>query len=907
MARGETTPTSVRRPLGTRFAAGLYALSLRAYPAAFRRDVGAQMIETFRDRWHGAGRRGALSPWAVLLGGILDSLNNGLGERLHPGRGNRLPSDSPRSPRRRFIMGSIFDDLKRAARRLQRAPIFTASVVLTIGVGVGAFVSIYSTIDNVLWEDMPYEDPDRLAYLWRNYTWADFPRGWAGGIDVLAIRENVDSIEGVTALRNGSVNLSSRDGGEPQEIRVTLTSANFFDLLGVPPAMGRGFRAGEDIEGANLVVVLGRDLWQQRYGADPEIIGRAIYMDGEAAEVIGVLGEDFHFTMHASLSAPANADAYVNMRWNLAEVEGGSFAALARVREGVSAEALQAELDAVIEPIDREYFDSLGLRVWPAFMREDLVKDVRPALIAIGAAAAFMLLILCVNLATLLLGRATRRSSELAVSAALGASRWALLRDCMSESLLLTFSGSALGLLLARWGTTLIADVAVDLPRRYAIGIDASVAVAALVTATLLGIAAGIAPAWRAARTDMARALREAGGRATSSRAPGAMVVAQVAISLVLLVGAGVLARSFVYLMRSDPGFDPDGVLTVRLPVTPDLYPEAVDLMNLFVGIRDGIAALPGVEAVGGVNALPLTQETAQTSAAFPSSPLNSGVEQEDTLLVDWFTVIPGYFDAMGVAVLAGRDFRGADDAEAPRVAIIDDTLAERFFPGQDVVGQTMMFRGIPHQVVGIIDQPRLYDIHQDDRSQVFVPLAQEPGYGTSLAIRTRRDPVALVPEIQRLVHGIDPDQPLSDFRSMRQVVAESLNGERLSLGLIAGFAAGALLLATLGLYGVVSNAVSSRTREMGLRMALGADGARVRSMVVGQGMRLALIGSVVGIAGSLATARFLESLLVGVAPADPLTLVAACLGMALVTLIACYVPARRASSVDPLVALRRD
>jgi predicted permease len=862
------------------------------------------MRATFDDRCSAAAKRGLLPLAAVSLRGVLDSIGSGLAERLRRNDPMKAAPPSPRSPRRRYAMTSILDDFKRAARRLRRAPLFTASVVLTIAIGMGSFVSIYSIADNVLWEAMPYRDPERLAYIWRDYTWFDISRGWAGGVEVLAMREHADAIEDVATLRSGSVNLSARDGGEPQELRVIVASANFFDLLGVQPAIGRGFAPGEDVEGAPLRVVLGHELWRQRYGGDEGIVGETIYLDDEPAEVIGVMPASFHFAMHASLATPSSGAAYINMRFDLSGITGGSLAALARVQEGVSRQVVQDQLDAVIAPIDRDIFGGRGLRIWPAYLHEDLVQNVRPALLAIVAAATFMLLLLCINLATLLLARATRRSHEMAVSAALGAGRGALLRDCLAESLMLTLGGGAIGLLLARWGTAVVAGTATDLPRRYAIGVDGSVALVALAVALLLGVAAGIAPALRATRTDMASALRRAGGRVTGGRAPGAMVVAQVAISLVLLAGAGVLARSFLYLMRSDPGFDARGVLTVRVPITENRHPDEHSLVAFFTDVRRAVAGLPGVESVGGTNALPLTRATSQTDVSFPASPVNPGDELAAPL-VDYFSVTPGYFRSLRVPLVTGRDFGEGDGANTPPVAIVDDTVAQYFFPGEDIVGRTMVFDGEERTVVGVVDQPRLYDIHRDDRGQVYLPLAQQPRSALSLAIRTSRDPGLLAAEVRRIVQSIEPDQPLADFRTMQEVVDTSLNGERLSLGLISAFAAGALLLATLGLYGVVANTVAGRTREMGVRMALGADAARVQALVVGGGMRLVLLGGALGLAGSLLTARFLASLLVGVEPSDPLTLAGAATVMAVVTFIACYVPALRASRVDPLVSLR--
>ena len=631
-----------------RFATLVYRSLLRIYPEGFRREHGDEMASAFAARCRAARERGAIALLGVLFSSLPDAVFNGIAERLGRSRSG-FGMARRKAVGRKGRLSVVSDDVRGAARRLRRAPAFAASMVLTIGVGLGAFVSIWGVVDNVLLEPLPYERPEELVYLWRNYEWMNLPRGWMGGIEVVALRDGADAFTGVATVRSGRVNLSSRDGGEPQEIAVMLTSANFYDLLGVQPVLGRGLRPGEDEVGAAQVAILGHALWQQRYGGDPEVIGRRVDLDGEPTEVVGVMPPWFRFARHSSLGSPTTADAYVNLRWDLRGRAGGEMAAIARLRPGVSPELVQSQLDATIEPIDREIFGDRGLKLWAIGLHEDLIAEVRPALAAIVGAALFMVVILGVNLANLLLGRAARRGREMAVCAALGAGRGSLIRDCLAESLLLSLAGGLLGLAIAQQGTAAIAAaVPPTFPRREAIAVDWSVALAALLVALAVGVLAGLVPAFAAARTNIAGALRSAGRRVTGSMAPRALIVAQVAISLVLLAGAGVLARSFMFLLRADPGFDPRGVLTMRVPLSPDAYPDDADIVSYYTRLRDRLAALPGLEAAGATSALPLTRETSQTGASFPGAPGNTGDLQSDSLLVDSFIATPGYFRRLG-------------------------------------------------------------------------------------------------------------------------------------------------------------------------------------------------------------------------------------------------------------------
>lgn len=900
-----------------------YRLLLRLYPREFRRAMGPAMVEAFRDQCRAAYRRSGVSALLGLcLRAVFETFRNAMAERMRPAvrmrpsRGSWRPIPRPPpvpAPRRERTMERIRHELRAAARLFGRAPGFALAVVATLAVGVAAFASIFAVVDGVLLEPLPYEEPEELVYVWRDYTWFDLSRGWMGGVDVLALRERGTAFQGVTALRSGRFNLSGRDSGEPREIRAILASDNFLDVLGVEPLLGRGFRPGEDDLDAANVVILGHALWQQRYGGDPEIVGREIWIDDAPVEVIGVMGPGFDFAMHSSLGSPSTADVYTTLQMDLSQVVGGSMAAVARLEEGVTPQRLQAELDAIVEPIDREYFDGLGLRLWAVGMREDLIEGVEPALWAVLGAALLVLLVLGVNLATLMLGRGARRGREMAVRAALGAGKLALARQWVLESTFLAVAGGIVGILLATRGTDLLLALAPEeLPRQSDVAVDASVVAAALALSALLGVAASLGAVVRTARGDLATGLREAairGDAGTAGRGRRTLVVAQVALSLMLLAGAGVLTRSFVDLLSADPGFDPRGALTFRVPLSDQQYPAPAAVLGFFGELRRDLRALPGVEAVGAGSSLPLTEETSQNGVAFPGAPGNRGAEG-DTPLVDVFSVTPGYFTALSTPILAGRGFTEGDDSEAPLVAVIDDTLATRFFPNDDAPGHTLEIFDEERLIVGVVDQPRLYDVHADDRGQVYVPHAQEPGgpdESLAFVLRTGRDPASMVPEVRRVVREIDADQPVADVRPLQALVDASLAEERLSLSLIAGFALAALLLAALGLYGVISQAVTDRMRELGVRMALGADPGRVRRLVLRQGAVLTLAGLTLGLLGALWTTRLLESLLVGVDPVDPTSLATVSAGLALVTFVATWIPARRATRIDPLVALRSE
>lgn len=874
----------------------LLRLLLHLYPEDFRDEVGREWLEAYCERSRRARERGGRA--GFWLRAVTDSVRNGLGERLNPAVWWRRRGDWGR-------------DTQRAARRLLRAPAFTLATVGTLSVGLGAFAVVWSAVDNVLLEPPPYERPGELYFVWRDYrAFFDLDRGWLGGPDVAALAAAGGPIAGAVGMRIDPVTVQLAPDGEPQELRAMRTEPGLFELLGVRPALGRGFAPDEVGEGRPAVVVLGHELWASRLGADPAAVGREIRIDGEPFTIIGVMPEGFRFARHSSLGSPETADLYVTFPFALAEqpAGGGSFAGLVRARPGASPEAVTAAVEAVGKGLDAEHFDSRGLRIYPTPLLEDLVAPVRPALLVLGFAGSFLVLVLAVNLATLLLGRAAQRERELAMARALGANRWTLARAALLEGMLLGVLGAAGGLLVALRGTrALVALAPPDLPRRSEIAVDPSVVAVVLAAGALLGLAAGALPALWAARTRLATALRNAAvrGGGGHGRMRRGMVVVQVALSLVLLCAAGVLVRSLEELLRADPGFAASGALTFRVPLTGATYPEAADATAVHDRLLAEIAAIPGVTSAGGVSSLPLTAQADQTQVSFPGAPGNTGEEEHDAPLVDVLAATEGAVAALGARLVDGRGF-GPPGAEPANEVLIDHTLAREFFPGGSALGATLQM-GEDLKVVGVIEQPRLYDVDRDDRGQVWRRNREYTYPSLYYVVRSPRPADSLVSDVRAAVRRVDPALPVSEVRPIEELVDASLGRQRLSATLIGTFALGALVLAAMGLFGIVSAAVVRRRTELGIRMALGADARRVFRLVLGDGLLLVGIGLLIGIPGVWAAGRLLEGLLVGVSPFDPLTLLAVAFALAAVATLACWIPARRVTGIDPAGALRAD
>lgn len=890
----------------------------RLIPEVDRDAVLQELDELFQIRCarhgHAAGRRWYRRQVAVFAAhlarhGRARGVPHGVGE----GR-SALERSTTTTETGGWEMGSMRREIRGAVRRLVRAPVFTTVAGLTIAVGIGAFASIYALVDAVLLEPVPYDDPDDLVWVWRDYVEADFPRGWLGGPDVVGLRAQDEVFEDVVALRSGSVNLATGDGTDPQRIDVQLVTHELLGMLGVSPLLGRDFRPEDELEGAPAVAILAHDFWTSRFGADPSVIGRTVTVDGASAEIVGVAPERFRFVKHASLSEPVRADAYLSLQQDLAAASPGSgaYAGLARIRAGTPGDRVQAALAAAGEETN-VWFAERGastVRLWAVELQEDLVAPVRPALTALLASAGLLLLILAANLATLLLGRAAGRAHELGVRVALGAGRGRLLSSVVGESLVLAALGGTLGIVLAVAGTELVVALApADLPRLAGVQVDGSVvAVAAAVTA-LMALVAGVAPSLGALRADVAATLKDAdargGGSLGRTRLRSVLVAAQMAISVMLLAGAGLTARAFAELLGADPGFDAGETITFAVPLSGATYPDDPTQLQFHEELRRRLAALAGVRTVGATTALPLTQLTDQSGIQFPLAPGNVGDPQADGPLVDLFRVTPGYFEAAGLRLLQGRGIQEIDADTATYSIVIDDVLASRFFPDGSAVGSRAFFIGDTATVVGVVDQARLYGVAEDDRGQVYVPNALLPSEELSYAVRGDLDAISLVPAVRGVIRELDASIPLADVRTLRDLVDASLAQQRLSLTLILAFALGSLLLASLGIYGVVANAVVRRRQEIGVRIAFGASGGEVLRLVVGQGVRLAAVGAALGLVGAAGMSGVAERLVGGVDAGDPLVYVLVTGALVGVAALASWLPARRATRIDPVEALR--
>ena len=605
-----------------------------------------------------------------------------------------------------------------AWRRLVRAPMFMLAMVGTLTVGLGAFAAVYAVVHKVLLAPMRYEQPDDLYFVWRDYGRIfDLKRGWLAGTDVAELQKSGGLIQEAAALLREPALLSMREGADPIEIATTVTTPNLFDLLGVRPAMGRGFTRDEVGPERAPVIVLTHALWN-RLGADRSILGKTVWVTGEPFTVIGIMPRDFQFVRHASLGQPEPpADAYVTFATNLAETNpfGGQYGALIRARRGTPAEQVAAAVSAVSRVIDARDFRGRGVSIYPTGLKPDLVAGVRPALLVLGFAAVFLVLVLMVNVATLLLARASKREQEYAVSRALGANGAALMRATVLEGGLLGVIGGLGGALAGIWGTrAFVALAPLDLPRRESIVVDWSVAAVVIGVGALLGLLAAIAPALWAARTSLASllassAVRGGGGHQRMRRG---MVVAQVALSLVLLSTGGLIVRSFEQLLRSKPGFKPDGLLTLRVPIPQELFPQTQDAPALQERVHVALASLPGVTAVGAATTLPMTAGASQTGIAVPGAPGNTGNREHDRPLVDIIGARAGYVEVMGMRVLTGRAFNDARP-HGVREAVVDRTFANYFFPTGSPVGATATYIDVTFTIVGVVEHARLYDLHK--------------------------------------------------------------------------------------------------------------------------------------------------------------------------------------------------
>jgi predicted permease len=810
-------------------------------------------------------------------------------------------------------METLFKDVRHGIRSLLKHPGFTTIAVVTLALGIGANTAIFSVINAVLLRPLPYHEPDRLVTIWEEMPQRgmyEIPVSFANLRDWVDQTKTLDQISAYTFT-----NLNLSGVGEPARLGAVRSSANLFSLVGAAPLLGRLFLPEEDKEGANRVVILGHALWQSRFGSDSAIIGRSLTLDNQKHTVVGVMPSGFQFPVgFGYLGKVLNdpIDLYVPLAATGKELGRGhySFFAMGRLKPGITIDQARAEMTTIEGRLEQQYPDTntgIGIKLVPT--QEQTVKAIRPALLVLLGAVAFLLLIACANIANLMLARGASRQKELAIRAALGASRLRVVRLLLSESLMLSLAGGCLGLLLAVWGTNALVALAPDnIPRLNEVGVDARVFGFTLAVSLVTGIVFGLVPALHAAKPDLNEALKEglrgSMGSASGKRTRSVLVVVEVALSLVLIIGAGLMIKSFLRLQQMNIGFNPDHVLAVSVSLPSSRYPEDRQQVAFFQEALERLQSLPGIQSAGATTGLPLTLDIHGSDFRIEGHP---EPEAGKEMIINTRSVSPGYFGTLGISLIKGRDFSDRDKSEAPAAAIINDELARIYFSGEDPIGKRISFddRQSWISIVGIIGDVKQLGLDSSAKPEVYFPYLQVVAPEMSLVIRTSSNPLSLAAALKSQIQMIDKDLPIDDAKTMQQLLAESSSGRRFNMLLLSVFAAVALVLAIVGIYGVMSYTVARRTHEIGIRVAVGAQPLDVFRMVIGQGMKLAIIGVACGLAGAFGLTRLMTTMLFGVEPTDPATFVSIAVLLTGVTLVACYIPARRATKVDPLVALR--
>jgi predicted permease len=810
-------------------------------------------------------------------------------------------------------MGTLWQDIRYGARTLWKSPGFTLVAVLALALGIGANSAIYSVVNAVLLRALPYENPERLVMLWEQHPQSG--RMGAAGANFVEWQRQATAFEALTLFTQSSFDLTG--DGEAERIQGTRATAGFFDVIGGRPALGRTFRPGDDAAGAPLVAVISHGIWQSRFGGDPQILDKTIRLSDETFAVVGVMPQGFGDQPAEWVWTPLypGPDGVIG--------GGRSLQALGRLKPGVSPERAQAEMDSIAAGLAESRPDfnrEWGVRVVP--LHEQITGGVRVTLLVLFGAVGFVLLIACANVANLSLARASRRERELAIRTALGATRWRLIRQLLTESVLLALAGGALGLLIALWGVDLLLALGPDtIPRAKEVGVDTSVLSFTLLVSVATGVVCGLAPAIQGTRGDVSEALKDAVKGSSAGfgrgRLRGALVVAEVSLAVVLLTGAGLLIRSFARLTQVDPGFATAGVVLMDVPLSSTRYREDAQVAQFYGEMLRRVRSLPGVEAAGTTHTAPLSgTDSNRPFVLAERTPPEPGKEPGASYRV----VSPGYFRAMGIPVTRGRDFNERDDASSPGVAVINETLARRFFEGEDPVGRRMRQGAVGGEspwleIVGVVGDVRHAGLDSEPRPEMYFNYAQtgiqrsnsisNNSRRITLAVRASGDLASLGSVVRQEIFQIDRNQPVTGLRTLDEAVSRSVMPQRFNTLLIGLFAALALGLAVIGVYGVMSFTVGGRTREIGIRMALGAQAEDVVKMIVGQGMRLVALGVAVGVAAAFALTRWMESMLYGVSATDPLVFAAATALLVVAAFVACYLPARRATKVSPMSALR--
>jgi putative ABC transport system permease protein len=804
-------------------------------------------------------------------------------------------------------MDTLRQDLQYTLRKLLRAPAFTAIAVVTLALGIGANSAIFSLVNAVVLRPLPFRDPDALVRL--------IPRDLSGEGDTFSplnyrdIRDGSRSFSDLVALNAVTYNLT--DTGEPERLSGGNVTANFFSMLGARAQIGRLFQKGDDEAAAARTVVLSDGFWHRRFGGDPSVVGRTIVLDGDVYTVIGVAPASFDYPEHAELWTPLVFDATMLNPLNRSMVY---LEVIGRLQPGVSLDAARMELATIMHRLDQEYpAYNTGLTAFPRPLHQQIVGDVRTKLLVLFGAVGFVLLIACANVASLLLSRAATRESEIAIRTALGASRRRLVRQLLTESVVLASLGAGVGLLLASWAVALFVKFGPrDIPRLDQVHLDGTVVAFTVLVAIVTGVVFGLAPALAIARPDIERSLREGGRggqmRPGSQRARTMLVVSELALALMLLIGAGLLIKSFYNLERVEPGFRPDHLLTFGLSLPEKKYANDTTQRAVTAALLERLRQVPGVRSAAEISFLPLTGANFTINFDVQGRPRRVPGEEQDAEIR---SVSPEYFSTMGIPLVKGRTFTPEDRDDTPQVALINREFARLYFPGENPIGRRIDlgwgYNGVRQGgvVVGVVGDVKQSGLDHDVVPEFYMPFAQRPMSVVNVVLRTASDPEALATAARAAVREVDPELPLYRVRAMQEIVGASVAQPRFYTMLLVVFAGVALALAAVGTYGVISYGVVQRSHEIGIRLALGAQPADVQRLVVGQGARLAAGGLAIGIGAALLLGRVMSSLLFGVSASDPLTFVAVAIVLGGVALLASWIPARRASRLDPVRTLR--
>ena len=799
----------------------------------------------------------------------------------------------------------MLGDLRYALRKLAKAPAFAAIAILTLALGIGANTAIFSVVNAVLLRPLPFAEPDRLVWMWGNIRNGG-NRASVAPLDFLDYREQNKSFEQLAAMTTVPVHGNLTGGGDPERLEAAWVTGNYFQALGVEPALGRTFRLENEHSGGNEVVVLSHGLWQRQFGGDPSIVNRTIRLDGRNYEVLGVMPVGFKFPRAAEMWVPMNFENSPEMKLRQAHF----LRPIGRLRSNVSLGQAQSEMDAIARRLEKQYPDTnRGWSLRLVSLREQIIGNIRPTLFVLFGAVGFVLLIACANVANLLLVRAASRRKEIAVRTALGAGRWRIVRQMLAESLFLSLLSSVLGVVLAYRGVDLLVTLSArNIPPTATVTIDATVLGFTLIVSLVTGLLFGLIPAFQSSLPTQSDALKE-GGRhgsegANRNRTRNLLVVLESAVAVVLLIGAGLFIRSFHRLQGVSPGFDSRNVLTMQITLSRDKYDTPDKARNFFGQLQERLRGLPGIESAGMITELPLNGQLNDRPFTVEGRP---GLNPGERFDADWRRINQDYFPTMRIPILRGRNFTAQEVHQSARSVIVSDSLVRAIFANENPLGQRLQFAPgsseEPYEIVGVVGDIRHNALEFDPAATMYLP-TYETGQA-NWVLRTAADPMSFLPAVRKEVMAMDPDQPIARIRLMEQLIYESVGQPRFRTLLIGLFAALSLGLAAVGLYGVMSYTVQQRAREIGIRVAIGAQKRDVLRLVVGHGLGLVLTGMLLGSAGAVGLTRLISTMLYQVKPTDPTTFASVCVLLAMVALLACWLPARRASRVDPMEALR--